>query len=135
MVTLIIRERLIGLNEYVNACRRNRYYANDLKQGTEAKITAYIKEQINGVHFHEPVRLSFRWYEENRKRDIDNIAMAKKFILDALVKSGVLVDDSMRWVKGFTDEFFIDKERPRVEVDIEGVGDSNGKSGTSSKSE
>ena len=126
MVTLIIKERLIGLNEYINACRRNRYFSNELKQATEAKITAYIKEQLDGVHIHEPVRLSFRWYEENRKRDIDNIAMAKKFILDALVKSGVLVDDGMRWVKGFTDEFFLDREFPRVEVDIEGVGKNEG---------
>ena len=133
MVTLIIRERLIGMNEYINACRRNRYFANEMKQSTEATIAKYIMEQLKGVHFNGPVVLAFRWYEPNKKRDLDNISMARKFVLDALVKNGVLVNDGWEWVRGFTDEFFIDKERPRIEVDIEGVG-KNG-CGTQTKSE
>lgn len=52
---------------------------------------------------------------------MDNIAFAKKFILDALVKKGVLKDDGWKWVKGFTDEFFVDKKNPRVEVEMEEV--------------
>lgn len=52
----------------------------------------------------------FEWHERTKKRDADNIASAKKFVLDALVKSGVLEDDSRKYVKGFYDNIVDDKE-------------------------
>ena len=133
MVTLTIEGTLANLNDYTKACRTNRYLGAEMKKRMESIVTAHIFQQLQGVRFETPVVLSFRWYEPNRKRDLDNIAFSKKFILDALVKNGVLVNDGWEWVKGFTDEFFIDKERPRIEVDIEGVG-KNG-CGTQTKSE
>lgn len=54
--------------------------------------------------------MRFEWHERTKKRDADNIASAKKFILDALVKSGVLADDSRKYVKGFYDVIVDDKE-------------------------
>lgn len=68
--------------------------------------------------FNNPVRLAFRWYEPNRNRDIDNICFAKKFILDTLVNTKIIETDSWRGVQGFTDNFYIDKDNPRIEVDI-----------------
>lgn len=55
------------------------------------------------------VMLRFEWHERTKKRDADNIASAKKFILDALVKMRVLPDDSRKYVKGFTDVIVDDK--------------------------
>lgn len=69
----------------------------------------------------KPVTIRFRWIEKNSRRDMDNIAFAKKFILDALVKKGVLPDDGWKWVKGFRDEFEIDKGNPRIEVELEEI--------------
>lgn len=51
----------------------------------------------------------FEWHERTKKRDADNIASAKKFILDALVKMKVLEDDSRKFVKGFYDVIVDDK--------------------------
>lgn len=51
----------------------------------------------------------FEWHERTKKRDADNIASAKKFILDALVKMKVIPDDSRKYVKGFTDTIIDDK--------------------------
>ena len=45
------------------------------------------------------------WIEDSKRRDLDNIAFSKKFILDALVKTGKLEDDDQDHVKGFTDRF------------------------------
>lgn len=62
---------------------------------------------------HKPstaVMVRFEWHERTKKRDADNIASAKKFILDALVKMGVLADDSRKYVKGFYDYIIDDKE-------------------------
>jgi Holliday junction resolvase RusA-like endonuclease len=52
----------------------------------------------------------FEWHEKTKRRDADNIASAKKFILDALVKNGVLVDDSRKYVVGFHDAIIDDTE-------------------------
>ena len=52
----------------------------------------------------------------------DNIAFAKKFIQDALVKSRVLKNDGWNDIDGFSDDFRVDKKRPRVEVRIEEIG-------------
>ena len=66
--------------------------------------------------------------EENKKRDLDNICFAKKFILDALVKANVLKNDTHNYVVGFTDTFqyekknaFIDflKSIPLIKAEIE----------------
>ncbi len=66
------------------------------------------------------MRMIFRWYEEDKRRDIDNIAFAKKFILDALVKTGILPDDSRKWLLSFVDDFpEPDRSNPRIEVEIE----------------
>lgn len=60
-------------------------------------------------HVEHPVKISFRWIEGDLKRDLDNIAFSKKFILDALVKRNILPNDNRKWVKGFTDSFVVTK--------------------------
>jgi len=94
-----------------------------MKKNAEEWITLYIKKHLKGVQFEGTVELSFRWYEPNKKRDLDNICFAKKFILDALVSNGIIVADGWKGVKGFTDHFFVDKEFPRIEVDIKKAGE------------
>ena len=124
MVTLTIEGRLPGLNEYTGACRSNKYIGAKMKKETEELIGWYIKAQLKDTHFDAPVGLVFRWYETNKKRDLDNIAFAKKFILDALVKNGIIKTDGWKGVAGFTDEFYID-DRARVEMDIMLTGGKN----------
>lgn len=119
MVTLIIKGQLPNLNDYTKACRSNKYVGAKMKKRTEDVIGWYIKSQIPDVHFEEKVSLNFRWYEPNKRRDLDNICFAKKFILDALVNNSTIKADGWQGVAGFTDQFFVDSENPRVEVDIE----------------
>lgn len=121
MVTLVIEGQLPNLNEYTKACRGNRYAGASMKKHAEMIIGAYINAQLKGVRFNGTVELSFRWYEPNKKRDLDNVCFAKKFILDALVSNGIIVADGWKGVAGFTDKFFVDKENPRIEVDIRSV--------------
>lgn len=122
MKTLVIEGQLPNLNEYTRACRSNRYAGAEMKKHSEMIIGAFIRTQLKGVHFDGTVKLSFRWYEPNKKRDLDNVCFAKKFILDALVSNGIIVADGWNGVIGFTDQFFVDKQNPRIEVDIEEAG-------------
>lgn len=119
MVTLVIDGKLAGLNDYTKACRSNKFAGAKMKKDAEEIIGWYIKQQLPYVHFDGVVELNFRWYEPNKRRDLDNICFAKKFILDALVSNGTIKADGWQGVAGFTDTFFLDSEHPRIEVDID----------------
>ena len=119
--TLVIQGQLPNLNDYTKACRSNAYAGANMKKQAEKIIQVFIKQQLKEVHFEGTVELAFRWYEPNKKRDLDNICFAKKFILDALVTNKIIVADSWRGVVGFTDKFFVDSNNPRIEVDIRSV--------------
>ena len=109
--------RLPSLNEYVNECRRNKFAGAKMKKQIENDIGLYIAKL---PRFDAPVTIHFHWIEGNKRRDLDNIAFAKKFILDALVKQGKLKDDNRRCVTAFTDTFGYDKEsRVILEVNYE----------------
>ena len=99
--------KLPSLNEYVRVCRTNYHYANDFKQRYEAEIGVFISSL---PRFENPVEIHFHWIEENKRRDLDNICFAKKFILDAMVKFGKLKDDNRKCVTAFTDTFDYGKE-------------------------
>ena len=83
------------------------------KAEIEEVIGWSIRQALTSKTLHKPsgaVIVRFEWHERTKKRDADNIASAKKFILDALVKSRVLEDDSRKYVKGFYDVIVDDKE-------------------------
>lgn len=94
-----------------------------MKEQAERKITACIQEQLGDTHTCLPITLTFTWYEENRRRDLDNIAFAKKFILDALVKNHTIAGDGWKYVRGYSDCFHVDSDNPRIEVKISEVTD------------
>lgn len=110
----------MGLNEYTNQNRRNRYVGASAKKKEQEYIIWCIKEQLSNIKINKPVRAVFTWIEENKRRDYDNIAFAKKFILDALVQAGTLKDDNRKIVVGFEDRFEYAKES-KVIVSLEEV--------------
>nr|DAQ16229.1 MAG TPA: Endodeoxyribonuclease RusA [Caudoviricetes sp.] len=117
--TLIIAGRLDNMNDYTSACRTNQYKGAKLKQKNENVVKQAIYEQLGRLRIKNPVRMLYRWYEPNKRRDLDNIsAFGRKVIQDALVDTRVLQDDGWRYVKGFQDEFYVDKGNPRIEVEI-----------------
>lgn len=91
--------RLPGLNEVIETNRRNHYAGAKLKRETDEKIQWVIRAAgLKPVDFPCIVHMTFE--EPNRRRDADNVESARKFVLDALVKSKVLKGDSPRWVVG-----------------------------------
>ena len=113
-----IKGRLPNLNDYIKECRGNKYSANQMKTRVENGIIIAIKQARLKPVTKYPVRLRITWYEENMKRDIDNITFATKFIQDAMVKAGVLKNDGQKQINALDHEVAIDRERPRIEVEI-----------------
>lgn len=118
MIKFIIPGLLPGLNEYIDAERNNKHKAANLKRETEHFIILLIKSKLRGVSIKPPVMIHYTWVERNKRRDKDNIAFAKKFIQDSLVKAKILPNDGWEYIEGFTDTFDVDKKNPRVEVEI-----------------
>jgi Holliday junction resolvase RusA-like endonuclease len=121
--TLIIPGVLPGLNEYINAERRNRYQAATMKKQAEHTVMVRAKQQLKSVKINKPVKMQYVWVEANRKRDKDNISFARKFIQDALVKVGILENDGWAQIEGFEDIFMVDKDNPRIMISIMEVED------------
>lgn len=115
-----IPERLPSLNEFYSQAkgRKGNIIANKTKRDIEDRIMQYASIQIRQRALRQPVIIDYHWIESNRKRDLDNISFAKKFINDALVKSGILQGDGWRDIREIYDRFSVDKENPRVEVTI-----------------
>ena len=114
-VSCEISMKLPSLNEYIGVCRTNPYKAAKFKKDLEEQIGVYLRTL---PRFENPIKIHFRWVESNRRRDCDNVAAGKKFILDAMVKEGRLKDDNRRCVTAFTDTFEYGKEA-KVILEIE----------------
>lgn len=94
--------KLPSLNDYIRVCRRNKFEAANYKADIESQIALFLAKMPK---YSKPITIHFHWVEGNKRRDLDNIAFAKKFILDAMVKAGKLKDDNRRHVTAFTDTF------------------------------
>jgi len=99
----IIKAKLPSLNEYIRACRANRYAGAKFKEEIEELIGWSIKQAQAAGKLppmgDTPCRIYIDWHEKTKRRDVDNIQSAQKFILDALQTYGVLKNDSRKYVK------------------------------------
>lgn len=115
---------LPGLNEIINENRRNYHAGAKLKKEAQYLVTVCARKTLKRWRASKPVFMRYTWYEPNKKRDKDNIcAGGRKIIQDALVEAGYLPGDGWKDIVGFSDAFRVDKNEPRIEVDIEEVED------------
>jgi Holliday junction resolvase len=113
-----IQGRLMGLNEYTAANRRNRHAGNKAKR-EQQDIACWALRAARLKPVRGPVRIRFAWIEKDMRRDGDNISsFGQKVIQDALVECGILPDDSRRWIIGFEHFFEVDRKNPRIVVEI-----------------
>jgi len=109
---LLLAKSVMGIPGRKGA-RFSRY--NKLKKHWEE----IIAQEAHGIPYIAlPVTIRFHWVEKGRRRDPDNIAAAKKLILDALVSCGVFQGDGWKHIAGFSDEFSVDKDKPGVWVEL-----------------
>ena len=112
-----IAMKLPSLNDYTKWCRGNKYLAAKKKAEIESEIGVFLVEMPKWTN---PIKINFTWVEGTKRRDLDNVCFAKKFILDAMVKSNKLKDDNRKCVTAFTDSFEYGKET-KVILEIEEV--------------
>lgn len=111
--------KFITLNEYINKCKQSRgnYSPAQMYKGKMDAVIAFYCKQGKVRPINKPFKMHCIWYEETARRDPDNVAFAKKFILDGMQKAKILKNDNSRLVKGFMDSF-VYGEGQKVVVEI-----------------
>lgn len=107
----LIMGRLPSLNDYTRACRSHWSKGAEYKRNVEADIIWQIRAARNKGTLHPVARkivLHIAWHESDQRRDVDNIVSAKKFILDAMQKAGIIPNDNRKYVAGVYDEIIDD---------------------------
>lgn len=113
--------KLPSLNDYVGACRANPYKGAKAKKDAQEAV-AWAIRAARLKPMRPPVTVSFTWVEPDMRRDKDNISSAKKYVLDALVETGVIPDDNWKCIAGnLPDSYKVNKANPRVIVELEEV--------------
>jgi hypothetical protein len=103
----VIKGKFATLNEHDGANRSNRFMGAKLKHD----MTDMVAWQLTGKPtITAPCIPAFEWLIHSRA-DYDNIGFARKYVLDGMVKSGVLPDDNQKWVRGFGGEIFTHVEK------------------------
>jgi hypothetical protein len=103
---------ILNLNNYRNA--HYRILSNAKKIYTDNLI-----DRISYPKYKEPVVLTYTYYAKSKRRlDISNpCSIIDKFTCDALVKAGVLEDDSSKQIKQVVYKYGgVDKDNPRCEL-------------------
>lgn len=100
--TCEIQGKLPGLNEYTEACRRNKYLGAKMKKDAQIQCSWFLHKLPQIKH---PVKIRFLWQEKDHRRDPDNCAFAQKFILDELVRLKKIPNDTSRWIHALYHDF------------------------------
>jgi len=122
------RKKLPSLNEYIAAERvriggkGTKFLTKGaiMKRDWQSYISLFIRKDLRGVRIEKPVLIHYRYFEADRRRDLGNIhAPCQKFVEDALQDCHVIANDNQKCVVGFTANFNVDRENPRVEIVLE----------------
>lgn len=115
---LFIKGRFPGLNEIIAVAKQSPYEYSKLKRNW------------TGIVYYEILRANLRkmktafirliWHEQDHRRDPDNVAVAKKFIFDGLVDSGILDTDSRKAIVGWDEKVVYGAKVQGVEVELIG---------------
>lgn len=96
-----IMEMLPSLNEVIRQNRRSKFAGSAMKSGIDDIIALYIYRAVGKGTLSEidkRCEINITWFEKTKKRDVDNIQSSQKFILDSLQKTGIIKNDSQRYV-------------------------------------
>jgi|TARA_R100000664_G_scaffold29346_1_gene41174 hypothetical protein len=105
---------ILNLNNYRNAHYRTLSNAKKIYADN-------LVDRISYPKYEEPVVLTYTYYAKSKRRlDVSNpCSIIDKFTCDALVKAGVLEDDSSKQIKQVIYKYGgIDKDNPRCELEI-----------------
>ena len=110
----IIEGEFTSLNEYINTERISKFAAAATKRNETELVVMFLSRENPLPDDCYPLKPRFD--TKDARKDADNVDFARKFILDGMVKAGILVDDRRKFIVGFDINLYVDKNNPRVEI-------------------
>ena len=112
--------RLPGLNEIIDAAKqgRGKYQPYAIMKEQYTSDIGWLAKKLPA---YNRVDITITWYEPDLRRDPDNIMGGAKFVMDGLVAGGAIKDDSQRYINSISHQFEVDRENPRVEIEVQEV--------------
>ena len=110
---------ILNLNNYRNAHYR-------ILSSAKKIYAENLVNRISYPMYEEPVRLTYTYFAKSKRRlDVSNpCSVIDKFTCDALVKAGVLEDDSFEQIKEVIYKFGgVEKDNPRCVLVIDTIKD------------
>lgn len=118
---LVIPLPLIDLNTYIRVERGHwSKAAKAKKECTNICKIHSLKAKNEGLEIPTPFKATFEWYVKDKRKDLDNIAFQKKFILDGMIEAGLIENDGYKQHRQSEDIYLIDKNE-RVEIEFEAL--------------
>lgn len=99
-------------NEYIDACRTSVYKGAALKKKHTDLTAVFTRDWLEKKRisqFNNKINIEVTWIEKNRKRDPDNVYFGIKFVLDGLVKGGLLPNDTQEYIGKISHEILVEK--------------------------
>ena len=115
--TFFIFHKLLSLNEYRNA---HYYKLNGIKKDWEYLTSIAIK--TNNISPIKAAEIEFTLlFMDHRRRDLDNYSATIKMIIDGIVLSGILPDDSRRYIKRISIDSITSKIGEGIQVKLKEI--------------
>ena len=120
MQTFKIPGHLPGMNKIIAASKTHHMVYKKIKEEHCWYICTCIKKHNITPYTDRglPINVKITWVCENKKRDKDNIMAGQKFILDAMVKAGVIKDDGWKYIGEIEHKFTVEKNNPHVIIEL-----------------
>lgn len=120
MQKFVIKIKLPTLTEIIATSKEHwSQYARSKHKHT-FDVALIIKSQKLKPVKKYPIKIKFCWFVKDRRTDPDNLSSGgRKVIMDSLKTAQIIKDDGFKYISGFIDEFYVDKNNPRIEVFIE----------------
>jgi Holliday junction resolvase RusA-like endonuclease len=119
-VQIEIAGRFPGLNDMIDAAKKGKgkYQPYALMKEQYTDIVAWSAKKLPKFN---RIDIEIIWYEPNANRDPDNIMCGQKFILDGLVKAGIIPNDTQKYIGDISHRIRVDRQNPRIEINIREV--------------
>lgn len=117
MQKLVLRAQMPNLNDVIAAAKRHwSYYSKEKRRWTQLAADEAVAQGLKPVS--SPVWVRTTYYLKSRRADPDNVRVAVKYVLDGLQQAEILPNDNLKWVIGFQDQFEVDRDDPRIVVQL-----------------
>ena len=111
-IEIWIPGRLPGENEIIKAAKRSGKGTSNQYTKLKKDWSNYVADIVKACDLEpaESIFVYFEWVDQDQRRDKDNIAAAKKFVFDGMVKAGFIENDGWKQVIGWRESFSVNRK-------------------------